>query len=205
MVVDSLHHLGRNVRWHLGPSARPTDLASRLANAGFEPTEAVGMAVLLSAVSRPAQPEELEVSAVRGAKDLVDWLDSFSRSFGSKLQGRKHPWFMPFGHLGFDAEGPCALFVGRVGGRAVTTSLAFIGGGAVGIYGVGTDPDFRGRGYGSAATLAGMDWGREKGAELAVLDATELGEPVYRRLGFEAVCTTSQWLAKAPELEAGRA
>jgi GNAT superfamily N-acetyltransferase len=199
MVVDALHPLGRHVRWHLGPSVRPTDFRSRLAGAGFEPTEATGMAVLLSAVSRPAQPEGLEVSAVRGEEDLLAWLDSFSRSFGSKPLGRTHPWFTPFGHLGFDADGPCVLFVGRVDGEAVTTSLAFSGGGAVGIYGVGTVPEFRGRGYGSAVTLAAMDWGREKGADLAILHATELGEPVYRRLGFEAVCATSQWLAKAPE------
>jgi predicted acetyltransferase len=97
------------------------------------------------------------------------------------------------------------LFVGRVDGRAVTTSLALIGGGAVGIYGVGTGPDFRGKGYGSAVTLAAMDWGRESGADLAILHATEAGEPVYRRLGFEALCTVTQWLAKAPELEARRA
>jgi predicted acetyltransferase len=91
------------------------------------------------------------------------------------------------------------LPVARVDGRAVATSLGFVGGGAVGIYGVGTVPDARGRGYGSAVTLAAMDWGAEKGADLAILHATELGEPVYRRLGFEAVCTIGQWLAKASD------
>lgn len=204
MVVDALHPLGRHVRWHLGPSARPTDFPRRLADAGFEPTEATGMAVQLSAVSRPPQPKGLEISAVRDEEGLLAWLDAFSRSFGSKPLGREHPWFTPFGHLGFDAEAPCVLFVGWVDGEAMTTSLGFVGGGAVGVYGVGTVPEFRGRGYGSAVTLRAMDWGRERGADLAILHATELGEPVYRRLGFEAVCTTSQWLAKAPGLAPAR-
>lgn len=201
LVVDSLHPLGRNVTWHVGPSTRPKDFTTRLEAAGFQrPShEAAGMVVALSAVSRPPQPGGLEVRPAQSDEDLVDWLDAFLRAFGKEPQGRKHPWFTPFGHLGFDADGPCQLFVGRVGDDAVSTSLGFIGGGAVGIYGVGTVPDARGRGYGSAVTLAAMDWGREKGADVAILHATELGEPVYRRLGFETVCTISQWLAKAPE------
>jgi GNAT superfamily N-acetyltransferase len=158
------------------------------------------MVIALAAVNRPPQPDGLNVAAARSEEDLVEWIDTFLRSFGKEPQGRKHPWFTPFGHLGLDADGPCQLFVGRVGADAVTTSLGFIGGGAVGIYGVGTVPDARGRGYGSAVTLAAMDWGRENGADLAILHATELGEPVYRRLGFEAVCTISQWLAKAPDV-----
>lgn len=136
---------------------------------------------------------------MRSDEDLVEWLDTFRAAFGREPQGRKHPWFTPFGHLGFDPDGPCVLLVARVDGRAVATSLGFVGGGAVGIYGVGTVPDARGRGYGSAVTLAAMDWGAEKGADLAILHATELGEPVYRRLGFEAVCTIGQWLAKASD------
>lgn len=206
LVVDSLHPLGRNVMWHVGPSTRPTDFGNRLEAAGFQRPrhEAAGMAVALSAVSRPPQPDGVEVRPARNEEDLVDWLDTFLRAFGKEPQGRNHPWLTPFGHLGFDPEGPCVLLVGRVGGRAVATSLAFVGGGAVGIYGVGTVPDARGRGYGSAVTLAAMDWGRENGADVAILHATELGAPVYRSLGFEALCRIGQWLAKAPELPAAR-
>lgn len=200
LVLDTLHPLGRNVTWHVGPSARPTDLGSRLVAAGFQPPshESAGMAVVLTAVTRPPQPDGVEVRAVESEEDLVVWLDTFLRSFGKEPQGRSHPWLTPFGHLGLDPDGPCRLFVGRVGDEAVATSLAFNGGGAVGIYGVGTLPESRGRGYGSAVTLAAMDWGRDHGADLAILHATELGEPVYRRLGFETLCTIGQWLAKAP-------
>lgn len=203
MVVDSLHPLGRNVKWHLGPSTRPTDLARHLADAGFLPSEldAPGMALPLAAV-RPTVPQGLDVQAARDEADLLDWLAAFDRSFVGEPQGRSHPWFTPFAHLGLDGEGPCRLFVGRVDGRAVACSLAFVGGGAVGLYGVGTVPESRGRGYGSAVTLAGMDWGREQGADLAILHASQLGEPVYRRLGFETVCEISQWLLPAPTLPA---
>lgn len=201
LVVDAIQPLGRNVKWHLGPSTRPTDLASRLADAGFEATdlEIPGMAVPVDAVVRPPHPEELALEAVRDEADLLDWLDAFDDSFGGqpKFKGRDHSWFTPFAHLAL-GDGPCRLFVGRVDSRPVACSLAFVGGGAIGLYGVGTAPEFRGRGYGSAATLAGIDWGRERRADLAILHASALGEPVYRRLGFETVCEVSQWLCSVP-------
>jgi GNAT superfamily N-acetyltransferase len=200
LVVDTLQPLGRNVKWHLGPSTRPNDLANRLEDSGFEPAELAipGMAVPLGAVVRPPQPEGLELEAARDEADLLDWLDAFDRSFGGAPSGRDHQWFTPFVHLTL-GEGPCRLFVGRVDNRPVACSLAFVGGGAVGLYGVGTVPAFRGRGYGSAATLAGIDWGHEQGMDMAILHASELGEPVYRRLGFESVCEVSQWLCPIPD------
>jgi GNAT superfamily N-acetyltransferase len=204
-VLDRLHSLGRHVMWHVGPSTRPTDFEGRLAAAGFQPPShvAAGMFVELSGVSRPRQPDGMVVTAARTDEELVVWLDTFLAAFGREPQGSNHPWFFPFAQLGFDPGGPCVLLVGRVDGQAVSTSLGFVGGGAVGLYGVGTVPDARGRGYGSAVTLAAMDWGAEKGADLAILHATELGEPVYRRLGFEKVCAIGQWLAKAPDSAAG--
>ena len=199
-VVDTIHPLGRNVMWHVGASARPSDLAERLEHAGFKASAVgIGMTLPLDRVVRPPQPEDLDLREGRDEADLLDWLDAFGRAFQSKAPtGRDHPWFVPFGHLAL-GDGPCRIFVARVDGRAVACSLALVGAGAVGLYGVGTDPEARGRGYGSAVTQAGIDWGREQGADLAILHATEMGEPVYRRLGFEAVTEVTQWVAMAPE------
>jgi GNAT superfamily N-acetyltransferase len=205
-VLDTIQPLSRNVKWHLGPSTRPNDLASRLADAGFEPDELdiPGMAVLIDAVIRPAVPDGLELEAARDENDLLDWLEAFDHSFGSeqKPKGRDHYWFTPFAQLTL-GDGPYRLFVGRVDGRVVACSMAFVGGGAVGLYAVGAVPEVRGQGYGSAATLAAIDWGRDQGVELAILHASELGEPVYRRLGFEPVCEVSQWLIATSELHVG--
>ena len=98
-----------------------------------------------------------------------------------------------FGALG---EGPRRLFVGR-SPTAPPPTKARTGDWAA-VNGVGTVPGFRGRGYGSAATVAGME-GRDQGVDLAVLHASGLGEPVYRRLGFEPVCEISQWLRSVPD------
>jgi predicted acetyltransferase len=61
------------------------------------------------------------------------------------------------------------------------------------LYGVGTPPEHRGRGYGSALTVAGIKWGACNGASVAVLQASVMGAPVYRSLGFEVVFDMTAW------------
>jgi len=55
------------------------------------------------------------------------------------------------------------------------------------VYGVGTLPAARGRGVGGAITLWPLVEARARGYRYAVLFATEMGHPVYRRLGFRDV------------------
>jgi ribosomal protein S18 acetylase RimI-like enzyme len=122
------------------------------------------MAVALSAVPGRPNPGGLDLEAVATEDGLVDWLNAFARSFGREPRGREHPWFLPFAHLGLVEDGPYRFVVGRVDGVPVACSLGFIGAAAVGIYGVGTVPEFRGRGYGSAVTLAAMELGPRPGS-----------------------------------------
>lgn len=74
--------------------------------------------------------------------------------------------------------------LGRVGGRAVATSAVFVTGATAGVYNVTTLPDHRRRGYGEAVTAAAARAGAELGATHAVLQASQAGEPVYRRMGY---------------------
>jgi GNAT superfamily N-acetyltransferase len=53
-----------------------------------------------------------------------------------------------------------------------------------GLFNVGTLETHRRRGYGRAVSIAAMAAGRERGLVTGVLQATEMGEPVYRALGF---------------------
>ena len=73
--------------------------------------------------------------------------------------------------------------VGYVEGRPVCTALRVEAAGVSGLYMVCTLLPYRGRGYGTAITAAALAGAR---GPLAVLQASVLGEPVYRRLGFTA-------------------
>lgn len=197
MVTDVIHAKRRNVQWHLTPSCTPDNLAVLLERRGFERDASTAMSMDLANLS-VRLPPELRIVAAATQADVLEWVNTFDRALPEILpRGEDHPWFVPFSQLAL-GEGRSRLFIGRVGDEAVACSLAFVGGGAVGLYGVGTIPAERGRGYGSVVTAAGLMWGRDRGETLGILHATEMGRPVYARLGFEPLWQKTQWVLPAP-------
>jgi GNAT superfamily N-acetyltransferase len=77
------------------------------------------------------------------------------------------------------------LWLGELEGVAVATAMAVHTGDVVGIYNVQVRAEVRGRGLGRAVTLAAIRGGAARGATVASLQSSELGLPVYRRLGFD--------------------
>ena len=83
------------------------------------------------------------------------------------------------------------LWVGRVDGRAVSTSMATSTRGYTFIGYIATLAEARGHGYGGAvtwrATLADP-------AVPALLHASSLGRPVYERMGYETIAPARIWI-----------
>ena len=88
--------------------------------------------------------------------------------------------------------------IATTGGRPAACGSVWVTGDTAGIYDVATLPEDRGRGLGYAVTAALMEIGRDRGATRAVLHATELGRPIYERLGFTEVCRVPQYLWMPP-------
>jgi predicted GNAT family acetyltransferase len=81
------------------------------------------------------------------------------------------------------------IYVALVDDEPVSTAMSSLRRGGVGIFNVATPPHLRGRGYGAAVTARAAQDGFAAQAELAWLQASPMGEPVYRRMGFRQVDT----------------
>ena len=87
----------------------------------------------------------------------------------------------------FAADPAVQLFVGRLDGRFVATSIAIQTATASGIVAVGTLPEARRRGVGAAVSWAAVAAGVERGHDTIVLQASPMGYPVYAAMGFRTV------------------
>lgn len=83
-------------------------------------------------------------------------------------------------------------------GRPVSCALAHASHGIAGLYWVGTVRDSRGRGLGEACTRAVTNLAFDFGARFVSLQASPMGEPIYSRIGFEAIATYELLAALEP-------
>ncbi|WP_258055498.1 GNAT family N-acetyltransferase [Streptomyces sp. Ru62] len=72
-------------------------------------------------------------------------------------------------------------------GRVVGTTVVMMAHEVAGIFLVHVAEAYRRRGIGGALTTAALRAGRERGMRLAALGASPMGEPLYRRFGFQTV------------------
>jgi hypothetical protein len=71
--------------------------------------------------------------------------------------------------------------------RPVGTAMTVLSHGVAGVYWVATVGSARGRGVGESVTRAVTNWGFDNGARMQSLQPSSMGEPIYRRMGYEEV------------------
>jgi len=72
----------------------------------------------------------------------------------------------------------------RLEDRPAAGAMVIVTHGVAGIYWVGTRPEARGRGLAALATQRATNLGFDRGARMGALQASVMGEPVYRRMGW---------------------
>jgi GNAT superfamily N-acetyltransferase len=86
-------------------------------------------------------------------------------------------------------------FVGTFHGSPVATSIAVRTADTIGIYSVATAPGARGRGIGTAMTWHLLR-DADPGWRVAVLQASDMGRPIYERMGFSLVREFDEYMAR---------
>jgi ribosomal protein S18 acetylase RimI-like enzyme len=79
-------------------------------------------------------------------------------------------------------------------GKPVGAAQAFMSDGVGGIYWVGTVSNARGRGIGELCTRTVTNMAFDRGAVACALQASPMGEPIYRRMGYEDAYRYENWV-----------
>lgn len=148
----------------------------------------------LAGVPRPPLPDSLRLSRVQ-VGDIIDPRLPSTAAFAAAIEAEDGP---PAGSMLPAvlqmAARPVQLFaaVDREGSIQATSAAAASGTAGM-LWGIGTMHDWRAQGVGTAMTAVAVHGAADLGATTLLLDATNKGESIYRRLGFTAYGTTVEW------------
>lgn len=182
--------------WWVLPSSEPVDLGDRLEAQGMTYRgDGPGMAADLAALPELVPlPSGFAVERVSDVVSLMEWVRTNEEAYGAASQPVDLRYVQLESVLGFEKERPYQRYLGRMNGLPVATSALFLGAGVAGLYGVASLPAVRGRGVGSALSLAALRDARALGCRVAVLESSPLGYSVYQRLGFHEICRLRSYL-----------
>jgi GNAT superfamily N-acetyltransferase len=188
-AIERAIHRGKSrnipIAWWIGPATRPPELGTRLEAHGYtrEGNEP-GMAVDISSLPDdiPAPPS-LTIEQVQDIETLKKWCRVFTVGFGLRdlISGA---FSTAFERIGFTGQPPFYNYIGRLNNEPVATASLFLAAGVAGIYCVATVPDARRKGIATAMTFKALAESRLRGYRVGILQASEMGAPVYPKLGF---------------------
>jgi N-acetylglutamate synthase len=141
-----------------------------------------GMALAPMPLRVPSLPAALEIRVVRNAAEHDVYLQTDAAGFEGSLEQTRKVFPSSLITRPYAAE-----FLGFVDGVPVATSVLVATGRTAGVYGVATIPAWRRHGFGEAMTWHAVREGIARGREMANLQASEMGRPIYERMGFRVV------------------
>jgi len=154
------------------------------------------MAIDLHEMNASMQPTDgFEIRVVADEESLHTWAKVFLSGYGLPPNWESIAFDL-WTQLGLNF--PIRNYLGYLNGEPVATSTVFYGGGTAGIYCVATLPEARGKGIGGAITLKPLQDAREMGYRVGVLQSSEMGYSVYKKLGFRHLCQIESFYLSLP-------
>ncbi|MBI5948931.1 MAG: hypothetical protein HY875_12405 [Chloroflexi bacterium] len=143
----------------------------------------------MSLTERPIPGFEIRV--VDGPAIAEDFVLTASEGFGAPRR-----IFDVFCHPAVAKDPDMTLYVGYAAGIPVATATRVSARRVAGVYNISTLRSHRGRGYGEAITARAVLGGVAEGCVASFLQATQMGYPVYERMGFRQVVEYQVWEAR---------
>jgi len=168
--------------WTVGPLTKPKNLGIFLEKCGFSNVyQQVGMAVELKEVAdNKTNNIDLIVEKVENEVSLSQWSDVVSKVFNLRVDYD----LLKFLYLQEDFH----FYLGNFKGNYVSTLMLYLSSGVAGLHAVSTLPEYRGKGFGLSISRKVLINALHRGYFIGVLQASALGEKIYKKLGFQKYC-----------------
>ncbi len=161
----------------------PDNMGELLRGAGCAlMTTQTGMVLNMAGRGFAESPQVVRV----GPDRIAEWGEVNSRAFGkpSELPAFK----------AMVQRGDCWFYGYEEDGAIIGTTLLYTENGNAGVHEVGVLPECRRRSVAGRLLRHALAQAQRDGASIATLQASALGEPLYRAPGFEAVSKLDTWI-----------
>jgi ribosomal protein S18 acetylase RimI-like enzyme len=180
------------ISWWLEPGVKINAWADILSQHGFlYDDHTPGMAVEISRLTDHFKlPASFTLRQVQDRAELRTWAETFTTGYGLP-SSITIPFYNLLTSLGLDL--PNRHYLGYMGNTPVATASLFMASGVAGIYNVATLMEARGMGIGGIMTAHPLRQASTLGYKVGVLQSSEMGYTLYRRLGFEKQCAMEHY------------
>jgi GNAT superfamily N-acetyltransferase len=141
---------------------------------GVKKFQQEAMMLELNEVLEPV--ERIQLQAVRDLKEAAQWSAIFYDSFGYSIDAKVIAASM--------SKVQCYIAVNN--GKPVGTAIIFVAHGVAGVHAVGVLPQERRKGYAEAIMMAVLYQIQLQQEKKVVLQASDMGKPLYLKLGFRS-------------------
>ncbi len=176
--------------WVIGPSSNPKNMGELLIKNGLTVNKEPGMAHNLKTLGTEREIlNKVEIIKVENAETFKVWNDVVLTGFTLPKELLSDFFYEAFSFMLLNDKPSGSAFLAYYDGNPVASSLVFYEEGVAGIYNVTTLEEARGKGIGTAITLAPLHEAKKLGYEIAILGSSEMALNMYKQMGFKEYCT----------------
>jgi GNAT superfamily N-acetyltransferase len=191
--IEYFRSQGREVfTWWLAPGLEASAWGPQLLANGLKvDSNTPGMAINLNFMLEGIPvPDGLKILRVTDEAMMRAWAETFVAGYGLPPD-----WTPPLLDMmltiGMDMPHPA--YLATIRGEPVGTAAMFYGAGVAGVQMVATLPNWRGKGIGAAITQQPLIDARNLGYRIGILQSSNPGYSVYKRLGFQEFCRMTHY------------
>lgn len=186
-----LNKKGGPAMWWVAPQTTPENIDALLEQSGLQQAgEVPNMVIDLSALSSTQSHIENfiieKVNKVNNAEGQALWARTTAKGFGVP-----EPVGAEIAELEATFNDPhykaAHHYIGYLDDIPVASSSMILDSGVAGIYAVATAPEARHKGIGATMTQMPLLEAKEMGYHVGILQASAMGYPVYKRIGFQEI------------------